>query len=262
MRGTRARLRAAAGIARSLALYRGRPRHHAGLCALYRPFVRPGDLVFDIGAHVGDRVRAFRALGARVVAVEPQPALARLLRLLHGRDPGVVVEELAVGGTVGTARLKLNLANPTVATLSADFVAAAGDADGWREQRWDAEASIHLTTLDALIARHGMPAFVKIDAEGFEPDILAGLSRPPPPALSFEVTAIARETGLAALDRAAALGYTRFRLSLGETHRLAPGGWRDAATMRATIAALDTAANSGDVYALLPATCLRGPVPE
>ena len=261
MKGTRERVRAAAGIVRSLALYRGRPRHHAGLLALYRPFVRPGDLVFDIGAHVGDRVRAFRALGARVVAVEPQPALARLLRLLHGRDPGVVVEELAVGGSEGTARLRLNLANPSVATLSADFVAAARDADGWREQRWDAEADIALTTLDALIARHGMPAFVKIDAEGFEPGILASLSRPPP-ALSFEVTAIARETGLAALDRAAALGYTRFRLSLGESHRLAPGGWRDAAAMRATIAALDAAANSGDIYALLPATRLAGPVPE
>ena len=54
---------------------------------LYAEFVKPGDLVFDIGAHVGDRVRAFRRLGARVIAIEPQPALARTLRLLYGRDP-------------------------------------------------------------------------------------------------------------------------------------------------------------------------------
>ena len=52
-------------------------RARAAMDRLYGQFVRPGDLVFDIGAHVGDRVASFRRLGARVVAVEPQPALAR-----------------------------------------------------------------------------------------------------------------------------------------------------------------------------------------
>ena len=51
---------------------------------LYGRFVRRGDLVFDIGAHVGDRVASFRRLGARVVAVEPQPAMVKLLRLFYG----------------------------------------------------------------------------------------------------------------------------------------------------------------------------------
>ena len=53
--------------------------------ALYRQFVKRGDLVFDIGAHVGDRVAAFRRLGAKVVAVEPQPALALTLSMFYGR---------------------------------------------------------------------------------------------------------------------------------------------------------------------------------
>ena len=57
---------------------------------LYGQFVRPGDLVFDVGAHVGDRIAAFRRLGARVVAVEPQPALVRTLgcstAATRGRD--------------------------------------------------------------------------------------------------------------------------------------------------------------------------------
>ena len=41
--------------------------------ALYARFLRAGDLAFDIGAHVGDRISSFRRLGARVVALEPQP---------------------------------------------------------------------------------------------------------------------------------------------------------------------------------------------
>lgn len=53
--------------------------------------------MFDVGSHVGDRIASFRRLGCRVVAVEPQPALVRVLRLLYGRDPQVALEPVAVG---------------------------------------------------------------------------------------------------------------------------------------------------------------------
>jgi hypothetical protein len=81
-------LRTARGVIRSLGIYYGRHQRNRAQAMddLYRRFVRPGDLVFDIGAHVGDRVAAFRRLGARIVAVEPQPALALTLNMLYGRD--------------------------------------------------------------------------------------------------------------------------------------------------------------------------------
>src|SRR4051812_50226625 len=91
---------------------------------LYGGFVRPGDLVFDIGAHVGDRVACFRRLGARVVAVEPQPAMARMLKLLYGRSADVAIEMQAVWRPKGTAGLMINIGNPTVTSASADFVSA------------------------------------------------------------------------------------------------------------------------------------------
>src|SRR6266540_2818195 len=84
------------GIARSLGMYYGPVWRRGRMEAFYRQFLAPGDLAFDIGSHVGNRVRAFRRVGARVVAVEPQPDFARLLRLLYGRDTGVVIEECAV----------------------------------------------------------------------------------------------------------------------------------------------------------------------
>ncbi len=80
-------LRRARGIARSLAMYHGVPGKHRRMTRFYKEFLGPGDLGFDIGAHAGNRVRAWRALGARVVAVEPQPDFQRLLRLLFGRSP-------------------------------------------------------------------------------------------------------------------------------------------------------------------------------
>lgn len=241
-------LRALKGVARSLAVYRLDRRHAAGLRAFYRGFVRAEDLVFDVGAHVGDRVSAFRALGARVVAVEPQPLLVAVLRLLHGRDRGVRIEPVALGPAEGAATLKVNSANPTVSTRSDAFLDATRDAPGWEGQAWDTELKVRSTTLDALIARHGMPAFLKIDVEGFEAEVLSGLTQRPP-ALSFEIVTAARAAGLDALAQARALGFTQFRLSLGESHEWS-GPWCDGDAMAATLAGLPDEANSGDVYAV------------
>jgi FkbM family methyltransferase len=234
------------GVARSLRVYRLDRRHAAGLRRFYAAFVRPGDLVFDVGAHVGDRIAACRALGARVVAVEPQARPMRVLRLLHGRDPGVTLVQAALGPAEGVARMRINTANPTVSTLSAAFAEGAAGAPGWEGQRWDAAEEVPLTTLDALIAAHGMPAFVKIDVEGYEAEVLEGLSARPP-LMSFEAVVAARQAAREALTRAMALGYGAFRLSLGETHAWA-GDWMDGAAMDALLAALPDAANSGDVY--------------
>ena len=237
------------GILRSVAVYRLRPLHHAGLVRLYRPFVPAGGLAFDIGAHVGDRVRAFRTLGARVVAVEPGSAAMRVLRLLHGRDARVLLVAAAAGAADGEADLRINSRNPTVSTISPGFPAGMAGAPGWERQRWDRLVRVRVTTLDALVAAHGRPDFVKIDVEGHEAAVLSGVSPDnAPPALSFEVIMAARKGGLAAVARAAALGYRHFRLVLGETHRF-HGSWSDAAGIERLLRGLPAEANSGDVYA-------------
>lgn len=238
----------AAGIGRSLRIYYGDAGRAARMDALYGRFLRPGALAFDLGAHVGDRTACFRRLGARVVAVEPQPAALRALRLIHGRDAGVTLVGRAVGAAEGRAPMQVNAANPTVSTLSAGFVAAACGSGGWQGERWDRVAEVSVTTLDGLVAAHGLPDFVKIDVEGMEDAVLAGLSLAVP-ALSFEVTTIHRGVALCALERVAARGTYRFALSLGEGFDL-PEEWVAAETMAERIAALPDAANSGDVYAV------------
>jgi len=243
------RLRTARGIVRSLFIYYGSRRHGAAMDRLYGQFVHPGDLVFDAGAHVGDRVAAFRRLEARVVAIEPQPALVRTLRLLYGRDRNVAIEPVALGAQAGSVELKLNIDNPTVSTASDDFVAAARGAPGWDGQAWTGRITVPMTTLDALIARHGVPAFLKVDVEGFEAQALAGLTHPLA-ALSFEFTTIQRDVALAALDRCAALGFSGFDAALGESQTLVHGDWRSADAIRQWLIELPDAANSGDIYAV------------
>lgn len=242
---------ALAGIFRSLRIYHGEPGRQAAMDALYRHFLSPGDLAFDIGSHVGDRISSFRRLGARVVGLEPQPLAYRALRLIHGRDPHVILLQAACGDRAGTLRLHVNSANPTVSTASADFVSAADGAAGWEGQAWDRVLEVPATTLDDLIAVHGVPAFVKIDVEGFEADVLAGLSQGLA-ALSFEFTTIQRDVAQLCLTRLAALGPYRFNIALGESQSLTFAEPVPLDEMRAHIDSLPHDANSGDVYALLP----------
>jgi FkbM family methyltransferase len=238
------------GVVRSLRIYYGDRARRDAMDRLYRAFVRPGDLVFDVGAHVGDRVGAFRRLGARVIAVEPQPALVRALKLIHGRDRAVVVEPLAVGADEGAIELQLNLDNPTVSSASDAFIKAADGAPGWQGQAWTDRVRVPMTTLDRLIARHGQPSFIKLDVEGFEHEALAGLSQPVP-ALSFEFTTIQRGLALTCIERCAALGYAHYNAALGESQMLVHPQWCNAQAIARWLAALPMEANSGDVYALL-----------
>ncbi len=215
---------------------------------LYGNFVRPGDLVFDVGAHVGDRVASFRRLGADVVAVEPQGAMVRALRLLYGRSKSVAIEPVAVGRVAGRVPMQINADNPTVSSVSPAFVEAARDAPGWETQRWSETVEVDVTTLDALIAKHGIPIFIKLDVEGFEAEALHGLSCVVR-SLSFEFTTIQRDVALACIERCSAMGYARFNAALGESQTLI-GEWIDAREIARWLIELPQAANSGDIYAV------------
>lgn len=241
------------GVFRSLRIYHGPNAPRGAMDDLYRRFVKPGDLVFDIGAHVGDRVSSFRRLGARVVAVEPQPRLARTLHIIHGADADVQIVAAAVTAKPGEIELRINTANPTVSTVSDAFIQDASGAKGWEGQAWDRTILVPATTLGNLIAEFGTPAFIKIDVEGAEDEVLRGLPLPVA-ALSFELTTIARDVALRALERLTALGPYGFDLALGESQCLTFGRWVDARTLAEHISALPHDANSGDIYAFLPKT--------
>lgn len=237
-------------LARSIEVYYGDPVRDAAMDALYARFVKAGDTVFDIGSHVGDRIGAFRRLGAKVIALEPQPDCAEAIRLIYAGDPHVRLVEQACGARAGKLALKINSANPTVTTASEAFIQAAAGADGWEGQVWDREIEVRVTTLDRLIANHGVPAFAKIDVEGFEDQVLSGLTTPLP-ALSFEFTTIQRDIATRCIERLVEFGRYKFDVALGESQQLTFGNPVKASEMLKHLADLPHEANSGDIYAVL-----------
>ena len=235
------------GLWRSLAIYYA-PGRLRRLRRFYAPLIRPGDLCFDIGAHVGNRVAAWTRLGARVVAVEPQAHLMVWLRRRYGRMPGVTLIEAAVGAAEGAATLHLDPRNLTVASLSPDWIATVGRDVAFSRVRWRAAEPVRLTTLDALIAAHGRPALCKIDVEGFEAEVLRGLSQPLP-LVSFEYLPATITVAHACLEQLAALGEYEFNWFPGESHRWASPVWLDMPAMTAQLDTLAAGRASGDIFA-------------
>jgi len=242
------------GVARSLVVY-WRPGRQRGLRRLYSPFVAPGTLVFDVGAHLGDRTRAFASLGARVVALEPQPRILAWLIRLAGRTPGVVVRGVAVGAEPGTAELAVSRRNPTVSTLADHWrEGIARRNPGFRGVRWEETVEVPVTTLDELIREFGLPTFCKIDVEGFEAEVLAGLSHPLA-GVSFEFVAGGLEVAVGCVRRleelGGAVGGYEFNVVAGEGRTWHFPSWCDGDSL---VAWLDEGADglsSGDVYARL-----------
>jgi FkbM family methyltransferase len=213
------------------------PRVLAGFERLYRDFMAPGDLVFDVGANIGENTELFARLGARVVAIEPLEECAEEIPA----GPGVTVERCAVGAGPGRLDLRVCSRHLDISSGSPEWIRAmrrTGAAPG----PWDRRLTVPMTTLDALIGRHGRPRFVKVDVEGYELEVLRGLSLRVP-ALSLETHRALVGKTLACLGRLRELGFERFAVSEGHTARLS--AWMDAPAASAAVREIEW----GDLYA-------------
>lgn len=241
------------GFAFSFLIYYGVPFHDRALTQIYAPFIRPGDLCFDIGAHLGDRIRAWSRLGARVVALEPHPGLMTWLRRWYGQKENIVLLDQAVSAQPGTADLWISRLTPSISTISQEWLTKVRQHRRFAGAHWEEQMPVSVTTLDALIAQYGKPAFCKIDVEGGELEVLQGLSQPLA-ALSFEYIPAVVETALKCIDRLSQLGDYEYNWRVSEFPRLRSPVWLSPRDMAAQLQRMPRDANSGDVYARLMRT--------
>ncbi|WP_028484459.1 FkbM family methyltransferase [Thioalkalivibrio sp. ALE17] len=241
----------AIGVLRSLIIYR-RPGRQRGLQRMYASFVQPGDLVFDIGAHVGDRTLAFAALGARVVALEPQPQLLPWLRRAVRGRPGIAIRREVAGPRPGSAQLQISRRHPTVSSASRPWVRSLRNHNrSFQHVHWDDEITVPMVTLDQLIEEYGTPAFCKIDVEGLEAEVLRGLTHAVP-ALSFEFVAGALDVTRDCLRQLDALDTYEYNLIPGEQRQYRFAQWQSGAEILTWLEAHGDRLGSGDLYARRP----------
>ena len=149
-------------------------RKDASQKSFYAKLIGGDDTVFDVGANVGQRTQIFSQLCQRVIAVEPQTECVRHLRSRFMFSKNVVIEQLALGEKEGQAVLRESDAH-TISSMSSKFIEIVGQTR-FKESHWDREVKVEVVTLDRLIEKYGTPKFIKIDVEGYEAQVLAGLN--------------------------------------------------------------------------------------
>ena len=193
----------------------GRERRRK-LVAFYSQFLQPRDLVFDIGANIGVYSEVFQLIGARVVAIEPNPECAEQIAWTTSRD-SVTIVQAAVGSESGVCKLFVNEVSE-ISTVSPDWV----ELERVNSGKWVKQVEVPMVTIDELVARHGMPRFLKLDVEGFELEALSGMTAQPD-YLSFEFHRVTLDKNKACFDKLSPS--TKFDFVISEPFKFEIGHW-------------------------------------
>ena len=233
------------GLLRSRLMYYGKPFNRRRLIRFYHQFIKPNDLCFDLGAHLGNRSDAWLRLGAKVIAVEPQPICIDYLEKHFGSNQDFILVKKAIGDQPGRMELHISEKTPTITTLAGENWQQAIQDDTSFKVSWDRSLEVEVITLDQLIATYGMPAFCKIDIENFELQALHGLSQPIP-ALSFEFFTPTLDRAIECIHQLEKLSSYQYNWSFGESQKLVRKHWINGEEM---IAIYSSHHRSGDIYA-------------
>lgn len=187
-----------------------------------RTFIKPGDLIFDVGAHEGGKAELYLECGAKVVCFEPQPHCVEALKTKFGRNKRVVIEPIGLGSQVGSQTMFVCSSAPNISTLSREFTARSRFSK--HGYKWEEQIIAQLSTLDLMIQKYGMPHYCKIDVENYEIEVLKGL-REPPAFLSFECNSDQLENTKKCLEYLVRLGYREFNFTFGERGLLLSQTW-------------------------------------
>ncbi len=220
--------------------------HYRHSVAFYKNLIGNGEkLVFDVGAHLGRKTEFFRAIGARVVAVEPQADMAAYIRVKFSTDKYVMVEQFGLGETDGEAIIHISSRYPGFSSFHKDW------QKGTKYNSFDKSEKVRVTTLEHLIKKYGMPDFCKIDVEGSEPQIFSGL-KSKIPILNFEFHSDDPALVKTCLEKLTRIGFTEFNFVMEENTKFAEKKWVRAKELWPKIKAMETKIGKiawGDIYA-------------
>jgi len=225
---------------------RERFEHRQRMRAFYAPFVKKGDLVFDVGAHVGRTAEIFSDLGAKVVSIEPNPHCCEQIALL-AKVRDIHVENCAAGDVPGKLKLRI-CQDSVISTVVEAWYDEARRSPLHRDAQWLDSLEVDVVTLDQLAQRYGVPSFVKIDAEGFDDHVLRGISFRPR-ALSFEYNRLLPEVAARCFETPLLSSGYEFNFIRGLELRNVSQGWMSGPELSKRLSDFAAHEEYGDVFA-------------
>lgn len=173
----------------------------------------PNDVFYDIGANFGFYTYLAADLCRETHSFEPMPWLADVVKGNIRKNDTITVNATALSDTSGTTDFYITDASAMVSTINPSVVAqyASLDTHTFKNIR------VPTMTLDAYVATHTKPTFMKIDAEGAEEQIIRGgrdFFAANAPVIAMEVWGKGNEWELSmrAVDMLRNMGYQSYRL--------------------------------------------------
>lgn len=225
---------------------RARFANRQAMRSFYSPFVRKGDLVFDVGAHVGRHAELFTDLGATVVSIEPNPSCCEQLRRL-AKVRSVHVENCAAGDAPGKLKLRI-CQDSVISTVVEAWYEGAKRSPLHQDAQWLESVEVNVLTLDQLAAQYGVPGFVKIDAEGYDDHVLKGMSFRPR-ALSFEFNRLLPQTAERCFETSVLSRGYEFNFSRALDLRYVSESWMSGQELCSRLSDFAEDEEYGDVFA-------------
>ncbi|MDA8532831.1 FkbM family methyltransferase [Candidatus Pelagibacter bacterium] len=176
-------------------------------------FLNTNDLIFDVGAHLGEKSKELIKNNINVIMIEPQPECLKQLNKLYSKNKFVTIVPMGLGKSKQKMEMSINSKQPVISTF----------AEHWKtgrfsDSKWDEKIIVDITTLDELIKKFGEPKYIKIDVEGFEHEVILGLTKKSG-IISFEFTSEFIEDAFKSIDYLISLGYLDFSYTLGERRK-------------------------------------------
>lgn len=211
---------------------------------IYKKLIKEGDTCFDVGANLGLITDVLLGLGARVIAIEPQKSCVAVLNEKFHNNKRVSIVDKALDDHEGMEEISICEVAPTISTMS-DKWKNKGRFSG--DYEWEKKQTVEVTTLDRLIDIYGVPTFCKIDVEGFELQVLKGLSKKIA-YISFEFTKEFFDDAKACMNHMLTISPARFNCTLHDSKNLLFSDWVSSEELIQRLENEKNLLSSGDIY--------------
>jgi FkbM family methyltransferase len=215
---------------------------------IYNNILKKDVLCFDIGANIGNKAEIILNFSSKVICVEPQPSCVTKLKKRFESNNNVIIVNKGCGPNIGRSKLYISQYD-TLSTMSQEFIDTT-KKERFKGVSWSSHIDVEVTTLDSLIEEYGLPFFCKIDIEGYELEVLKGLTQPIP-YISLEFTPELKENTFKCIDYLLELDKDYlFNYSEGESGLFTFDEWIDGVEMKEFLLKNnDFKISFGDLYA-------------
>lgn len=216
------------------ALHPQKCEHQRNMRDFYAAILPPEGLVFDVGANVGIMSALFASLGHRVIAIEPNRDCIRHIEISYPDLP-ITLLNAVMGPKAGLVMLNVSDDRDEFSSLRDDWIPNTISSR---------KVPVAMLTLNDLVSEYGVPAFIKIDVEGFEESVLDGLSVFPR-LLSFEFNTSYLADTFRCLEKDQFKG-ALFNFTMEDPKRFELSSWVEAEVLKKSLTEIF---GYGDVFA-------------